>query len=111
MLTDVTYKFIQSLSELAVALGLTLSFVYWVYRRIRNADIYRSFVYDMATNHLPHIYHEQRRSTQRDRQLTAMIKAVASGAGVMFEVDESVFDEEDPPPIQFVQLNGNGRKR
>jgi hypothetical protein len=31
-------------------------FVRWIYRRIRNDEIMRSFVHDMATNHLPHIY-------------------------------------------------------
>jgi hypothetical protein len=28
----------------------------WLYRRIRNEEIMRSFVKDMATHHLPHIY-------------------------------------------------------
>jgi hypothetical protein len=31
-------------------------FMRWVYRRIRNEEIMRTFVQDMATNHLPHIY-------------------------------------------------------
>jgi hypothetical protein len=29
----------------------------WIYRKSRTADIYRVFIRDMATNHLPHIYH------------------------------------------------------
>jgi hypothetical protein len=31
-------------------------FLRWLYRRIRNDDLNRAFVHDMATNHLPHIY-------------------------------------------------------
>jgi hypothetical protein len=31
-------------------------FLRWLYRRIRNEELMRSFVKDMATNHLPHIY-------------------------------------------------------
>jgi hypothetical protein len=31
-------------------------FVRWLYRRIRNDELTRAFVEDMATNHLPHIY-------------------------------------------------------
>jgi hypothetical protein len=31
-------------------------FVRWVYRRIRNDEITRLFLEDMATHHLPHIY-------------------------------------------------------
>ena len=31
-------------------------FLRWLYRRIRNEELMRAFVKDMATNHLPHIY-------------------------------------------------------
>jgi hypothetical protein len=31
-------------------------FLRWIYRRIRNDELTRAFVEDMATNHLPHIY-------------------------------------------------------
>ena len=31
-------------------------FLRWLYRRIRNDEIMRAFVHDMATNHLPPIY-------------------------------------------------------
>jgi len=31
-------------------------FLRWLYRRIRNEEVNRAFVHDMATNHLPHIY-------------------------------------------------------
>jgi hypothetical protein len=31
-------------------------FLRWLYRRVRNDEIMRVFVEDMATSHLPHIY-------------------------------------------------------
>jgi hypothetical protein len=31
-------------------------FLRWIYRRIRNDELNRVFIRDMATNHLPHIY-------------------------------------------------------
>jgi hypothetical protein len=31
-------------------------FLRWLYRRIRNDELLRVFVADIATNHLPHIY-------------------------------------------------------
>ena len=31
-------------------------FLRWLYRRVRNEELTRAFVKDMATNHLPHIY-------------------------------------------------------
>lgn len=31
-------------------------FLRWLYRRVRNDELMRIFVADMATNHLPHIY-------------------------------------------------------
>jgi hypothetical protein len=41
---------------LAVALIQFVVFIRWIYRRIRNDELHRAFVEDMATNHLPHIY-------------------------------------------------------
>ena len=54
----------------------------YFYRQIRNAEIYKAFVYDMAENHLPHIYHELA------RQSRAMN-----------------LDDVQTPPIRFVDLN------
>jgi len=31
-------------------------FLRWLYRRVRNDELLRVFVEDIATNHLPHIY-------------------------------------------------------
>jgi hypothetical protein len=39
----------------ATAVQLVL-FLRWIYRRIRDDEVMRVFVADMATNHLPHIY-------------------------------------------------------
>jgi hypothetical protein len=33
-----------------------LFFLRWLYRRVRNEELMRAFVRDMAHNHLPHIY-------------------------------------------------------
>jgi hypothetical protein len=40
---------------LAVAVQFVL-FLRWIYRRVRNDELLRVFVQDMAINHLPHIY-------------------------------------------------------
>ncbi|MBZ5501037.1 MAG: hypothetical protein LAN59_02200 [Acidobacteriia bacterium] len=40
-------------------------FLRWLYRRIRNDEIMRAFVRDMATNHLPHIYERLERLCER----------------------------------------------
>jgi hypothetical protein len=46
-------------------LGLTLLvqsvvFFRWLYRRMRDDENQRAFVRDVATNHLPHLYHALR---------------------------------------------------
>ncbi|HXJ17937.1 MAG TPA: hypothetical protein VNM68_12165 [Candidatus Polarisedimenticolia bacterium] len=61
-------------------------FLRWLYRRIRNDEIMRTFVRDMATNHLPHIY--ERLSKLCDQQ------------GI----------ERSPlPPIRWIDLNSRSR--
>jgi hypothetical protein len=40
---------LPSLVQLALSLR-------WLYRRLRNDEIMRAFVQDIATNHLPHSY-------------------------------------------------------
>jgi hypothetical protein len=45
--------------QVLVVLALTVQsvlFLRWLYRRIRNDELLRVFVQDMAENHLPHIY-------------------------------------------------------
>jgi hypothetical protein len=44
---------------LTTAFGFVVQFMLflrWLHRRLRNDEITRVFVHDMATNHLPHIY-------------------------------------------------------
>jgi hypothetical protein len=58
-------------------------FLRWLYRRIRNDEMTRTFVEDMATSHLPHIYRllEKR-------------------------CDEKGIETPPEPPIRWVNLNG-----
>jgi hypothetical protein len=57
-------------------------FLRWLHRRMRNEEITRAFVRDIATNHLPHIY-------------TALQK-IAAQQGI---------DLDETPMVQFVDLN------
>ena len=61
-------------------------FLRWLHRRMRNEEITRAFVRDIATNHLPHIY-------------TALQK-IAAQQGI--ELDET-------PMVRFVDLNHRRR--
>ena len=57
-------------------------FLRWIYRRIRNDELTRAFVEDMATNHLPHIYE--------------MLEKLCDKQGI----------ERDPAPtIRWIDLN------
>lgn len=58
-------------------------FVRWIYRRIRNDQLHRAFVRDMATNHLPHIY---------DR-----LEKICDQQGIERSAP--------PPPIRWLDLN------
>jgi len=60
-------------------------FVRWLHRRMRTSEIERAFVRDMATNHLPHIYHA--------------LKLIAAEMNV---------DIDDPPPLRFIDLTEPG---
>jgi hypothetical protein len=62
-------------------------FLRWLHRRMRNDEITRTFVRDIATNHLPHIYNA--------------LQKIAAQQGI--ELDET-------PLVQFVDLNSR-RKR
>ena len=57
-------------------------FLRWLHRRMRNDEITRAFVRDIATNHLPHIYNA--------------LQKIAAERGI--ELDET-------PIVQFVDLN------
>jgi hypothetical protein len=63
-------------------------FARWLYRRIRNDELLRAFVHDMATNHLPHIYER--------------LEKLCEQQGI----------ERSPlPPIRWLDLNGRDRMR
>ncbi len=63
-------------------------FLRWLHRRMRNDEITRAFVRDIATNHLPHIYNA--------------LQKIAAQQGI--ELDET-------PLVRFVDLNGHRRTR
>ena len=63
-------------------------FLRWLHRRTRDDEIRRAFVRDMALNHLPHLYNA--------------LRQIANHLGL---------ETEEPPPVQFLELNGNDRKR
>lgn len=60
---------------------LTL-FLRWLYRRVRNDELTRAFVHDMATNHLPHIYE--------------LLEKICTQQGI---------EGTKRPPIRWVDLN------
>jgi hypothetical protein len=63
-------------------------FLRWLHRRMRDDEMRRAFMRDMATNHLPHLYHA--------------LRQIANRLGL---------ELEDPPHVQFLELNGDERKR
>ena len=63
-------------------------FVRWLHRRVRDSTIEREFLCDMATHHLPHIYHA--------------LRQMADHHGIPLE---------DPPPVRFIELNGLDSRR
>ena len=65
-----------------------LIFVRWLHRRTRDDEIRRAFIRDMAINHLPHLYHGMRQ--------------IAGRLGITLA---------EPPPVQFLELNGHGQDR
>jgi len=81
---------VPKLSWLTAVIPIAVQFVVflrWLHRRMRNDEITRAFVRDIATNHLPHIYNA--------------LQKIAMQQGI--ELD-------DTPLVQFVDLNSR-RKR
>lgn len=75
---------------IAIALTVGAQFVVclrYLHRKMANDALMRQFVIDVATNHLPHLYHGQNK--------------IAAALGI--EMDE-------PPLIQFAQINGGARR-
>ena len=76
-------------SSLAVIAATTVQFALflrWLYRRVRNDELMRAFVADMATSHLPHIY-----------DLLARL------------CDQQGITRPPAPPICWIDLNGKTR--
>ena len=57
-------------------------FLRWIYRRIRNDELVRAFVEDMAMNHLPHMYD--------------LLEKLCDKQGI---------DRAPAPPIRWIDLN------
>jgi len=81
---------VHKLSWLTTLIPVAVQFVLflrWLHRRMRNDEITRAFVRDIATNHLPHIYNA--------------LQQIASRQGI--KLDET-------PLVQFVDLNHHRRR-
>jgi hypothetical protein len=74
------------LATLVPVLVQFVVFLRWLHRRMRNDEITRAFVRDIATNHLPHIYNA--------------LQKIAAQQGI--ELDET-------PLVQFVDLSHRRR--
>ncbi len=57
-------------------------FLLWLHRRMRDEEIQRAFVRDLACNHLPHIY--------------SALRQLAEHHGLILK---------EPPSIQYVEIN------
>lgn len=80
-----------SLALLASIVGAAAQFALflrWLHRRMRDDEIARTFVRDVALNHLPHIY--------------SALREIAGHQGVRLS---------EPPLVQFIEVNGKGRWR
>jgi hypothetical protein len=75
------------LTTLVPVLVQFIVFLRWLHRRMRNEEINRAFVRDIATNHLPHIYNA--------------LQKIAAEQGITLD---------ETPMVQFVDLNSR-RKR
>lgn len=86
--------YIQLLTAISFSLAIAhygLKMLRWCYKKWKGFDAVMAFVPDIATNHLPHIYHAQ---VQQGRVLVQ----IADKLGVPASIDE-----QDPPPIRFVK--------
>jgi hypothetical protein len=63
-----------------------LLFLRWLHRRMRDDEIVRAFVRDMAVNHLPHIY--------------AALQEIAGQQGITLK---------ETPLVRYADLDGHGR--
>jgi hypothetical protein len=75
------------LAALAPVLVQFVIFLRWLHRRMRNDEIARVFIRDIATNHLPHIYNA--------------LQKIAAEQGI---------ELEETPMVRFLDLNGHRRR-
>ena len=75
----------------AAAVVQLVLFVRWLYRRIRNDELMRVFIEDIAENHLPHIY----------ALLEKICHQLARQGGQGIDRD----DLPPAPPIRWLDLN------
>jgi hypothetical protein len=81
----------STIGWLTTAIPVAVQFVVflrWLHRRMRDDEITRKFVCDIATNHLPHIYNA--------------LQKIATQQGI---------DLDETPLVQFVDLTHRDRKR
>ena len=76
------------LTALATAGVQLIVFLRWLHRRMRDDEINRAFIRDVATNHLPHIY--------------SALRQIAAEQGIALE---------DPPLLRFVDVHHNSHRR
>lgn len=76
------------LATLVPVLVQFVVFLRWLHRRMRNDEITRAFVRDIATNHLPHIYNA--------------LQKIAAQQGITLD---------ETPLVQFVDLSHRGKHR
>jgi hypothetical protein len=84
VIPSVTPALIASIVPICVQFVL---FLRWLHRRMRDDEITRAFVRDVALNHLPHIY--------------AALREIAARQGI--ELDET-------PLVRFLEFNRARRK-
>ncbi len=70
------------LTAVAPVLLQLLLLLRWLHRHMRDSEITRAFVRDVALNHLPHIY--------------SALRQIAAQQGI---------ELEEPPLLQFLDLN------
>ena len=81
--------YLPQLLTVLVSVGVQLVvFLRWLHRRIRDDEIHRAFVYDVATNHLPHIYDA--------------LRAIAAQQGI---------ELEEPPAVRFIDFHEHRRRK
>jgi hypothetical protein len=75
-------------TALATAGVQLILFLRWLHRRMRDDEINRVFIRDVATNHLPHIY--------------SALHQIAAEKGI---------ELQEPPLVRFVDLHSHNHRR